>query len=46
MTKSNNSGGFEPLALSNDHKPDEPDEMERILLKGGRCEPYRDLEGN
>lgn len=22
--------------LSNDHKPDEPEEMERILSKGGR----------
>lgn len=31
--------------LSNDHKPGNQIEMERILKSGGKVEPYRDLEG-
>ena len=32
--------------LSRDHKPSEPDEMNRILKSGGRVEAYRDNFGN
>ena len=39
-------GGLDPVEYSHDHKPDCPGEIERILAKGGRCEPYRDLQGN
>jgi len=34
------------IALSRDHKPDEPDESQRIQLNGGRVESYQDEEGN
>ena len=33
-------------ALSRDHKPSEPDEMNRILKYGGRVESFRDNYGN
>ena len=46
IAKSSNNVNYEPLPLTTDHKPDEPDEMERIMIRGGRCEPYRDAEGN
>ena len=32
--------------LSRDHKPDSPDERERILRANGRVEPYYDEDGN
>ena len=32
--------------LSRDHKPSEPDEMNRILKSGGRVEAFRDKYGN
>lgn len=32
--------------LSRDHKPDEPDEYERIISRGGRVESYRDEYNN
>ena len=32
--------------LSRDHKPSEPDEMNRIIKSGGRVESYRDNFGN
>ena len=32
--------------LSRDHKPSEPDEMNRILKNGGRVESFRDKFGN
>ena len=32
--------------LSRDHKPSEPDEMNRILKNGGRVESFRDNNGN
>jgi serine/threonine protein phosphatase PrpC len=34
------------IALSRDHKPDEPDEQKRIIECGGRIEAYQDEEGN
>jgi Serine/threonine protein phosphatase len=34
------------IALSRDHKPNEPDESERILNSGGRVEAYQDEHGN
>ena len=33
-------------ALSRDHKPSDPDEMDRIFKSGGRVESYRDNFGN
>lgn len=33
------------LELSRDHKPDDKDEKERILLNGGEVQPYRDKKG-
>lgn len=32
--------------MSIDQKPDVPEEMQRILSKGGRVEPYRDIDGS
>ena len=32
-------------ALSRDHKPDLPDEMERIKSLGGRVQSYKDAHG-
>ena len=32
--------------LTRDHKPSEPDEMDRIIASGGKVEPYRDNDGN
>ena len=32
--------------LSRDHKPSEPDEMNRILKSGGRVNAFRDNYGN
>ena len=32
--------------LTRDHKPSEPDEMDRIIAAGGYVEPYRDNDGN
>jgi len=32
--------------LTRDHKPSEPDEMDRIIAAGGKVEAYRDNEGN
>lgn len=40
------NGDFTPYPLSADQKPDVPMEMERILMRGGRCYPYRDADGN
>ena len=34
------------IALSRDHKPNEPDESERILNSEGRVEAYQDEHGN
>jgi len=34
------------IALSRDHKPDEPDESQRIMQCGGRIEAYQDDQGN
>ena len=35
-----------PISLSRDHKPSEPDEMNRIKKSGGIVESYRDNFGN
>ena len=37
--------GVQKLYLEN-HKPNEPDEMNRILKKGGKVESFRDNNGN
>ncbi|EAS03218.2 protein phosphatase 2c (macronuclear) [Tetrahymena thermophila SB210] len=41
-----NSYFFEVLELSRDHKPELPDEKERILQQNGRIDSYRDEYGN
>ncbi|KAL4492028.1 hypothetical protein ABPG72_008449 [Tetrahymena utriculariae] len=41
-----NSYFFEVLELSRDHKPELPDEKERILQQNGRIDSYRDEFGN
>ncbi len=38
-------GVIQGRAITRDHKPDEPDEAERILAHGGRIEPFRDGNG-
>ena len=41
-----NKTEFSYLNLSRDHKPDDPDEKERIIKKNGIVEAFRDVEGN
>jgi serine/threonine protein phosphatase PrpC len=38
-------GTWEALDLSKDHKPENPGEQQRIVMAGGRVEPYKDLNG-
>ena len=38
--------GWVAVPLSRDHKPDIPEERERIEKSGGRIAPFRDPEGN
>ena len=38
------NGVYNAVNLSRDHKPNDPDEMKRILLKGGRIRPFYDEE--
>ena len=38
------NGIYNAVNLSRDHKPSEPDEMKRIILKGGRIKPFYDEE--
>jgi serine/threonine protein phosphatase PrpC len=38
-------GNWEALDLSKDHKPESPGEHQRIVMAGGRVEPYKDLDG-
>ena len=45
MGKFNNNKWFSKN-LTRDHKPSEPDEMERIISSGGKVEAYRDNLGN
>jgi len=41
-----NSKGWGYKLLSNDHKPDTPQEAQRILRSGGRIEPFKDYDGS
>jgi serine/threonine protein phosphatase PrpC len=41
----NTGKSWQAIALSNDHKPDAPSEMQRILSSGGRVEAYKDYNG-
>ena len=36
---------WEVIYLSQDHKPDTQSEKKRIMKKGGRVHPYRDISG-
>ena len=36
---------WEAISLSIDQKPDDPKEMERIISRGGRVEPFKDYNG-
>jgi len=42
----NPSIGWGYKLLSNDHKPDTPQEAQRILRSGGRIEPFKDYDGS
>ena len=46
MGKFNNVNKWHSQNLTRDHKPSEPDEMERIISSGGKVEAYRDNSGN
>ena len=41
-----NNNKWHSKNLTRDHKPSEPDEMDRILASGGKVEAYRDNYGN
>ena len=45
MGKLNNNKWYSKN-LTRDHKPSEPDEMDRIIASGGKVEAYRDNYGN
>jgi len=45
MARRNSSGQIDAIALSEDQKPDDPKEKERILAAGGRVQPLPGLEG-
>ena len=45
LGKYNNEKWF-PKILTRDHKPNEPDEMDRIISSGGIVEPLKDSYGN
>ena len=38
------NGIYNAVNLSNDHKPSDPVEMKRILLNGGRIQPFYDVQ--
>ncbi|CAD8210462.1 unnamed protein product [Paramecium pentaurelia] len=38
--------GWKVVPLSRDHKPDDPEEKQKILEAGGRVEQQKDLQGN
>ena len=41
-----NNAQFSTINLSRDHKPDDDDEKERIIKKGGIVEAFKDNDGN
>ena len=45
LGKYNNEKWF-PKILTRDHKPNEPDELDRIISSGGKVEPLKDPYGN
>ena len=45
LGKYNNEKWF-PKILTRDHKPNLPDEFERVISSGGKVEPYKDCYGN
>ena len=41
-----NNNKWIPKILTKDHKPDDPNELDRIISSGGKVEPYKDNFGN
>ena len=40
------NGDWLACPISRDHKPDDNQEMQRILASGGRIEPFKDMNGD
>ena len=44
--KPNSVAHMTVTAISRDHKPEETDEYNRIIIRGGRVEPFKDMNGD